>query len=52
MSSRIRWLWGFPGWGWRMYGVASFRAGRMWFIGFSKQEVRHGKETKPADPPA
>ena len=30
-------LWGFPGWGWRMYGLASFKAGRMWFIGFSKQ---------------
>lgn len=30
-------LFGFPGWGWKMYGLASFRSRHMWFIGFSKQ---------------
>lgn len=30
-------LFGFPGWGWKMYGFASFKPGRMWFFGFSKQ---------------
>lgn len=34
---KIRILWGHPGWGWRMYGLASFSSGRMWFIGFSRQ---------------
>ena len=33
----MRVLFGFPGWGWKMYGLASFRSGSMWFIGFSKQ---------------
>lgn len=33
----MKFLCGFPGWGWRMYGVASFHIGKMWFIGFSKQ---------------
>lgn len=36
----MRILWGFPGWGWRMYGIASFRPERMWFIGFSRQAAR------------
>ena len=30
-------LFGYPGWGWKMYGIASFKPKRMWFIGFSKQ---------------
>lgn len=30
-------IWGFPGWGWRMYGVISLRKGHMWFLGFSSQ---------------
>ena len=33
----MRLLFGFPGWGWKMYGMASFRSGSMWFVGFSKQ---------------
>ena len=33
----MRVLLGFPGWGWKMYGLASFRSGSMWFVGFSKQ---------------
>ncbi len=33
----MRILYGFPGWGWKMYGLASFRSGSMWFVGFSKQ---------------
>lgn len=33
----MRMLFGFPGWGWKMYGLASFRREHMWFIGFSKQ---------------
>ena len=33
----MRLLFGYPGWGWRMYGLASFKEGRMWFVGFSKQ---------------
>lgn len=35
-------LFGFPGWGWKMYGLASFRSGRMWFVGFSKQLPKVG----------
>lgn len=30
-------IFGFPGWGWKMYGLISLKKGRMWFIGFSKQ---------------
>ena len=30
-------LWGYPGWGWKMYGIASLKPGNMWFFGFSKQ---------------
>lgn len=40
-------LFGFPGWGWRMYGLASFRSGKMWFIGFSRQLPR--KEQQEAN---
>ena len=32
----MRILFGYPGWGWAMWGVASFKPGRMWFIGYSK----------------
>jgi hypothetical protein len=38
----MRVLFGFPGWGWKMYGLASFRSGSMWFVGFSKQLPRVG----------
>jgi len=33
----MRVLFGFPGWGWKMYGLASFRSGNMWFVGFTRQ---------------
>lgn len=33
----MRVLFGYPGCGWKMYGLASFRKWRMWFVGFSKQ---------------
>ena len=38
----MRVLLGFPGWGWKMYGLASFRSGSMWFVGFSKQLPKVG----------
>ena len=38
----MRVLFGFPGWGWKMYGLASFRSGSMWFVGFSKQLPKVG----------
>lgn len=40
----MRVLFGFPGWGWKMYGLASFRSGSMWFIGFSKQLPKLGAD--------
>ena len=46
----MRVLLGFPGWGWKMYGLASFRSGGMWFIGFSKQLPKVGADkTVPDD---
>ena len=38
----MRVLFGFPGWGWKMYGLASFRSGSMWFVGFSRQLPKVG----------
>lgn len=32
----MRILFGTPGFGWVMYGVASFKPDRMWFFGFSR----------------
>lgn len=37
----MRLVWGFPGWGWRMYGLVSLTKGKMWFIGFTKQIPTH-----------
>ena len=42
----MRIIFGFPGWGWKMYGIASFRVGSMWFIGFSKQLPKLGNMEK------
>jgi len=33
----MTWLWGYPGGGWEMYGLASLAGERVWFIGFSRQ---------------
>jgi hypothetical protein len=45
----IRLLWGYPGWGWRMYGIASFAQGKMWFIGFSRQLPAHNHKPPPTN---
>lgn len=45
----MRVLCGFPGWGWKMYGLASFRIGRMWFVGFSKQLQEVGADDTADD---
>lgn len=28
---------GYPGWGWKMYGIAKLHGIGLWFLGFSKQ---------------
>jgi hypothetical protein len=38
-------LWGYPGWGWKMYGLASFEPGKQWFLGYSKNIMLPKKET-------
>ena len=45
----MKMLFGFPGWGWKMYGLASFRSGSMWFIGFSKQLQKVGDDKTVED---
>lgn len=30
-------LWNYPGWGWKMYGLARLSRRPMWFVGFSIQ---------------
>lgn len=45
----MRVLFGFPGWGWKMYGLASFSSGHMWFIGFSKQLPTASDDTTAQD---
>ena len=42
-------LFGFPGWGWKMYGLSSFRSGGMWFLGFSKQLPTRGADDTTID---
>ena len=33
----MRFLWGWPGWGWHMYGILG--KNNMWFIGLSRQST-------------
>ena len=44
-GTRMKILWGYPGWGWKMYGLASFEPGKQWFLGYSKNIMLPKKET-------
>lgn len=35
---KVRFVWGTPGWGWRMYGLLCLESKKMWFFGLSRQK--------------
>lgn len=36
---KVRFVWGTPGWGWRMYGLLCLESKKMWFFGLSRQKT-------------
>lgn len=33
----MKFVWKYPGWGWRMYGLLNISKKPYWFIGFSRE---------------